>query len=61
MDAKTAFDKIQHIFMILKKRRQKINLNKLGIKGNILKIIMTDKKTSQLILNLLVKNWMLSP
>jgi hypothetical protein len=47
IDAETAFDKIQHYFMI------KV-LRKLGIEGNIIKAIY-DKPTANIIL-LMVKN-----
>ena len=49
IDAEKAFDKIQHPFMIKKKK----NLQKAGIEGTYLNIIKAiyDKPTANIILN----------
>ena len=49
IDAEKAFDKIQHPFMILKKK----NLQKAGIEGTCVNIIKAiyDKPTANIILN----------
>ena len=50
IDAEKAFDKIQHPFMITKKKK---NLQKAGIEGTYLNIIIDiyDKPTANIILN----------
>ena len=53
IDGEKAFDKIQHSFMIKKKKRKRKTLSKLGISENFPKLIMEihAKPTANIILN----------